>query len=288
MFIRFFRLRAAPVFLLLITGLAAASPEVITEPTTQFIAAGPFIRGSDRQERDMAYRLDEQAYGHSVTSESRWYEGEADRGPVTVANFSVSITTVTNLDYALFIGDTGHPAPDMDRETWRSYGLIHPFDRTGKFIWHNGSYPAGRGDHPVVLVSWQDAQQYAAWLSAKTGKHWQLPTELQWEKAARGKDGRYFPWGNEFDSSRLNSHDLGPFDTVPVGQFTGGKSPYGLLDMAGQVFEWTRDRRQNGRVIVKGGSWDDKGCGVCRPAARHSRPESLKHILIGFRLVVEQ
>jgi formylglycine-generating enzyme required for sulfatase activity len=78
---------------------------------------------------------------------------------------------------------------------------------------------------------------------------------------------------------------------MPVGSFPAGASPYGLLDAAGQVFEWTATPPDPGggrnRFLVKGGSWDDRGCGVCRPAAGHGRPAGLKHILIGFRLVVE-
>ena len=74
---------------------------------------------------------------------------------------------------------------------------------------------------------------------------------------------------------------------MPVGSFPAGASPFGLLDAAGQVFEWTGTAPVTGRAIVKGGSWDDSGCGICRPAARHSRPAALKHILIGFRLVRE-
>ncbi|MBL4908328.1 MAG: SUMF1/EgtB/PvdO family nonheme iron enzyme [Sneathiella sp.] len=257
-------------------------------PSVQSIAAGSFIRGSDRKEREMAYQLDEKAYDHSRTREGRWYESEFKRGSVTIPDFSVTTTLVTNREYAVFITDTAHPAPNVSEDTWKKYGLIHPFKRTRKFAWKSGTYPAGRADHPVVLVSWHDVSAYAVWLSRKTNKHWQLPTETQWEKAARGTDGRYFPWGKDFDPAKLNSHDLGPFDTLPVGQFPLGKSPFGLLDMAGQVFEWTRDTTENGRVIVKGGSWDDQGCGVCRPAARHSRPDLLKHNLIGFRLVYEQ
>ncbi len=136
------------------------------------------------------------------------------------------------------------------------------------------------------MVSHADARAYASWLSKSTGKTWRLPSETEWEKAARGTDGRRFPWGDTFDPKRLNSHDLGPFDTMPVGRFPDGASPFGLLDAAGQVFEWTATAAGKARYIVKGGSWDDKGCGICRPAARHSRPGPLKHILIGFRLVL--
>jgi formylglycine-generating enzyme required for sulfatase activity len=137
----------------------------------------------------------------------------------------------------------------------------------------------------VVLVSHSDAQAYAAWLSTESRVTWRLPSALEWEKAARGIDGRRYPWGDEFDPPRLNSHDLGPFDTLPVGQYPAGASPFGLLDAAGQVFEWTNSPGNPGRFLVKGGSWDDRGCGVCRPAARHARPQAFKHILIGFRLV---
>jgi len=83
----------------------------------------------------------------------------------------------------------------------------------------------------------------------------------------------------------LNSHAGGPFDTPNVGRFEHGASPFGVLDGAGQVFEWIAKPVAAQRTWVKGGSWDDKGCGVCRPAARHSRPIGIKHILIGFRLV---
>jgi formylglycine-generating enzyme required for sulfatase activity len=165
--------------------------------------------------------------------------------------------------------------------------LIHPFARTAPYQWSGGVVPAGREAHPVVLVSHADALAYAGWLSEATGLSWTLPSELQWEKAARGTDGRRFPWGDTFEPWRLNSHDAGPFGTLPVGSFAEGASPYGVLDMAGQVFEWTFAETRPGRYLVKGGSWDDKGCGICRAAARHSRPAELKHILTGFRLVRE-
>ncbi len=177
--------------------------------------------------------------------------------------------------------------PDVDPQTWAGYRLIHPYGRTRRHAWTDGTYPEGRGDHPVVLVSHADALAYADWLSRQTGQVWRLPTAVEWEKAARGPDGRLFPWGGAWDATRLNSHDAGPFDTMPVGQFPQGASPYGLLDAAGQVFEWMATASGTGRYMVKGGSWDDKGCGVCRPAARHGRPEAIRHILVGFRLLRE-
>lgn len=266
---------------------AAAAGGGIPVPPTVEIPAGPFIIGSGRAEREAAYRLDEKAYGSDVTRKGRWYEGERKRTRINSRAFAITLTPITNRQYAAFVKDSGHPAPDVDPRTWASYGLIYPYSLTRRYAWAKGRPPDGRGDHPVVMVSHTDAVAYAVWLSRRTGEVWRLPTEEEWEKAARGTDGRMFPWGGVFDARLLNSHDLGPFDTEPVGRYPEGKSPFGLLDAAGQVFEWTATAAGKGRYIAKGGAWDDKGCGVCRPAARHSRPQGLKHIIIGFRLVRE-
>jgi len=282
------RRRCALALWLALAGPAAGAPDAgRTPPEVVEIAGGAFIRGSDRAEREAAYRLDERAYRHSITRRNRWYESEPARATVTLPVFAITRTPITNAQYAAFVRATGHRAPDVDAGTWAGYGLIHPFARTRRHAWQGGVPPAGREDHPVVLVSLDDARAYAAWLGRATGGRWRLPTEAEWEKAARGADGRRFPWGDGFDPKRLNSADRGPFDTLPVGRFPAGASPYGLLDAAGQVFEWTASPAGAGRHVVKGGSWDDKGCGICRPAARHGRPDGLRHILIGFRLVRE-
>jgi len=261
----------------------------LTTPELVPVPAGPFIAGSDRDEREAAYRLDEAAYGHSRTREWRWYENEPDRHEVSLEAFEITRTPITNAQYAVFVAATGYPAPDVDPKTWEGYGLIHPYERTRRHAWIEGRPPEGRALHPVVLVTHADAQAYARWLSRETGRNWRLPSEAEWEKAARGAEGRRFPWGDDWDPGRLNSHDSGPFDTLPVGRFPLGASPYDVLDGAGQVFEWTATPIDGkpGRFIVKGGSWDDSGCGICRPAARHGRPAALKHILIGFRLVAK-
>ena len=256
-------------------------------PETITIAAGPFITGSNGAEREAAYQLDEAAYGHSVTRKNGWYDGEAKRETITLLEYQITKTLITNVQYAEFLKDTDHPAPDVEPKVWKSYRLIHPYERTRRHAWADGKLPEGREMHPVVMVSHDDAVAFAEWLSQKTNETWRLPTEKEWEKAARGTDGRIFPWGNAYDPAKLNSHDGGPFDTLPVGSFPQGDSPFGLSDAAGQVFEWTSTSSGKNRFRVKGGSWDDKGCGVCRPAARHGRPHFLKHILVGFRLVQE-
>ncbi len=267
---------------------ATSKPALIPDvPRVVRVWSGSFILGSDRTEREAAYRLDEAAYGHRVTRDQNWYESEPARREQSLGAFYVTATAVTNREYHAFVRETGHRPPDVDAPTWTGYKLVHKYPATRRFAWKEGRPPEGREEHPVVLVSHADAKAYAVWLTRRTGYLWRLPIEAEWEKAARGEDGATFPWGNRFDPELLNSADKGPFDTMPVGRFPEGASPFGVLDAAGQVFEWTATRSGRNRYIVKGGSWDDKGCGVCRPAARHSRPADIKHILIGFRLIRE-
>ena len=280
---------AAAALLTACAGPGAAGAGPPPEPELAAVPAGPYVRGSDRAEREAAYLLDEAAYGHNRTRTGKWYQNEPARHTAELPAFEIARSPITNSQYAAFVVATGHRFPDVDPATWRGYRLIHPYPRTRRHAWTGGAYPPGRGDHPVVLVAHGDARAYAAWLSEVTGRRWRLPSEAEWEKAARGPEGGRFPWGWAWRPARLNSHDRGPFDTTPVGAYPAGASPYGLLDAAGQVFEWTATPAAGAGepFIVKGGSWDDSGCGVCRPAARHGRPAALKHILIGFRLVVE-
>ncbi|MGH8066837.1 MAG: formylglycine-generating enzyme family protein [Candidatus Entotheonellia bacterium] len=254
---------------------AALTPMVL-------VPAGPFIMGSTPAEREYGYSLDEHR-GSSVARANRWFEHEA-RTSRQLDAFLIDVCPVNNADFKGFVDATGHPPPFVTQESWAGYHLIHDYDTVQRFLWKNRTYPHGRGRHPVVLVSQADATAYCEWRGTQEKRKLRLPTEAEWEKAARGPDGHIFPWGDEFDAARLNSADKGPYDTVPVGSYPDGKSPYGLYDMAGQVFEWTSTpaEQRPGSFIVKGGSWDDLP-GVTRAAARHSRPATLKHILIGFR-----
>ena len=90
--------------------------------------------------------------------------------------FAITATPITNAQYAVFVAATGHPAPGVDAKTWSGYGLIHPIARTRRHAWPGNLPAAGRADHPVVLVSQDDALSYAGWLSERTGRKWRLPS----------------------------------------------------------------------------------------------------------------
>jgi toxoflavin biosynthesis protein ToxD len=278
-------MRSLGTLLLIMAGGAPPLGAQTPAPTTVAVPAGPFIEGSSVAQREYAYQLDEAAYGDSRSPEGKWYESETSLQSALTDAFAIMTNLVSNADYARFVEATGHPPPDVDRDAWAAYGLVQPYESTRRFAWTDGVPPEGREDHPVVLVSRDDAQAYAAWLSQQTGQSWRLAEAQEWEKAARGERGSIFPWGDEWDPALLNNADKGPLDTMPVGAFPDGASPFGMLDAAGQVFEWTATSGGGNGYVVKGGSWGDRGCGVCRPVASHGRPEDLKHILIGFRLV---
>lgn len=123
-------------------------------------------------------------------------------------------------------------------------------------------------EHPIVNVSWHAAKAYADWLATMTGEPWRLPTEEEWEKAARGTDGRIYPWGDEWEEESANIHVRPSRQTSPIGAYPSDVSPYGVYDMAGNVSEWTGtmhclewDDPYTGehitrvRYALKGGSW---------------------------------
>jgi formylglycine-generating enzyme required for sulfatase activity len=151
----------------------------------------------------------------------------------------------------------------------------------------------------VVGVNWYEANAYCAWLSAVTGKSFRLPTEFEWEKAARGTDGRIYPWGDKFDPRKCNSVEGQIYRATPVGLLPAGVSPNGIFDASGNVAEWTEswykaypgqkedpseDYGEKYR-IVRGGSWYDLHRFV-RCADRRRLVPAFFNDSLGFRLVV--
>ncbi len=206
--------------------------------------------------------------GPFLLGSDKGHEDESPQQTVEVAAFNIDKNPVTNVEYKKFVDATGHRAPRH---------------------WQDGKIPAGKEDHPVVWVSWDDAAAYAAW----AGKR--LPTEIEWEKAARGTDGRVYPWGNTFDAALCNAQEASRGDTTPVGQYPGGASPSGALDMAGNVWEWTADWYQGYRGsvyqmdlygttnrVLRGGSWFD-AADLVRTTARNSAKPDFRFSTIGFR-----
>lgn len=237
-----------------------------TQSTMMFIPGGEFIMGSSSEElvpiiKEFGERADFQGYD---------FESETPRRKVYVKDFYIDRYEVTNAQYKEFIDATGHLSPRH---------------------WVGGLYEDGKGAHPVIKISWFDASAYAIW----AGKR--LPTEEEWEKAARGQDGRVYPWGSEFDPAKsgtaettLRTHftimELSNF-AAPINAFKGDRSPYGVIGMTGNVMEWTESWYDKGvSWVIKGGAWVHLGPRARSAARVGADPESISHIL-GFRCALD-
>ena len=167
------------------------------------------------------------------------------------------------------------------------------------------SFGMGINGFPAISMTQHAANKYAEWLSAKTGKRYRLPTEAEWEKAARGTDGRRYPFGESIDRSQANFVGAQTFDTVmPAGHYSGSPSPYGAFDMAGNVLEWCQDwydrdyysvsPRKNPKGpatgayrVVRGGSFFVEEFDLRTTARSMASPSFQAHRMIGFRPVRE-
>jgi formylglycine-generating enzyme required for sulfatase activity len=205
--------------------------EVIIPPVCD-VLAGEFLMGS-------VPRHDQ------VAAKESWTNDEQPQHSVALPGYEIAGFPVTVAEYACFLR-AGHPEPTM---------------------WQNQH---SRLDHPVGAVTWHDAVAYAAWLDRQTGQAWRLPTEAEWEKADRGTDARIYPWGDIFDKERCNTSESDIKSTTPVGTYPAGASPYGVQDMAGNVWEWTSSRyvpypytesverddaHSSESRVLRGGSW---------------------------------
>ena len=205
---------------------------------------------------------------------------------VELPPFYIGLTCVTNAQYEKFVIETKHRAPDTgrcgDAIVWESGGY-------GDAVWKKDGYPREKAHHPVVCVDLSDARAYCAWAGLR------LPGELEWEKAARGVDGREYPWGNAWGASRCrNLENKGRETTACVWGYAEGASPWGALQMAGNVWEWceaggaSREYYRSKRGYqkppgpqVRGGSWNLDGTSRFRCAYRS---EPANRYGIGFRV----
>ncbi|MCP4296753.1 MAG: SUMF1/EgtB/PvdO family nonheme iron enzyme [Proteobacteria bacterium] len=211
------------------------------------IAKGDFLYGDAKAERSIAY------------------------------DYDIDVFPITNKRYKDFLDENKELPPPYRGKRWAE---PYNWDRDTR------NYPKGKSDHPVVLVSYRDAEQFCKWRSQKEGKKYRLPSEEEWEKAARGTDGREFPWGNEFEKDNCNVHESSHRGTTKVNRYSDSTSPFGCYDMSGNVLEWTAtwlDTSQRERVL-RGGSWTNNW-NDARCAYRNSDDPDYRSNHIGFRCV---
>ncbi len=182
------------------------------------------------------------------------------RETASLETYRISRTAITNRQYQAFVSATGYPTP---------------------YHWQSGQPPANKLEHPVVNVSWYDTQAFCRWAGVR------LPSEMEWEKAARGTDGRPYPWGSTWQTGRCNSAEAGQKGTTPVSRYPGGASPYGALDMSGNVWEWCldwHDQTAQERVLRGGSFHFSRHAQHC--AWRHKHLPDCCSPDFGFRVVM--
>lgn len=225
-------------------------------PGMVFIPGGDALLGSTAAEIEALARH----FGFHPTL----LQDETPSRTVRIAPFAIDRYEVTNAQYREFVSATGHRPPPH---------------------WNGAVAPDDLLDHPVTHVDWSDAQAYATWV----GKG--LPTADEWEYAARGTDGRVYPWGDAWDPERCNWYDALPRDqeqeTTPVNRYPGGVSPFGVWDLAGNVAEWTADGTRpggDGIRVVKSAGWMFSQPWHFRAAWRgRSQPGGNRNAFLGFR-----
>ena len=260
-----------------ITFRVPLSPDVI--PETVYVPAGVFLMGSNTGRPD-----------------------EAPQRTVELSSYEISIHEVTNAQFAAFVRETGY-LTTAEREMGSYLSSARDFVQDVSWEHPSGSEDntAGKEEHPVVHVSFYDAVEYCKWLSGRTGRAFHLPSESEWEKAARGKDGRKYPWGGAIDPGKAN-YTTGSGQTTPTGSYKKGKSRIGCYDMAGNVREWCADwyamrpevvyKDPKGPIagnykVVKGGSWLSNADMLRASARSDVDPEQTADDL-GFRVAVRR
>jgi formylglycine-generating enzyme required for sulfatase activity len=267
------------------TATQPPAPPVEAPEGMIFVPAGTFIMGST--DEDIARWNEEyrQLYGLED-----WFRWEAPQHEVYLDAFFIDLTEVTNAQFAKFLNAIGNQEEGGSKWLSETHARIHQSDGKWK---PDGGY----ADHPVVQVTWYGANAYCQWRGAR------LPTEAEWEKAARGADdARFRPWGNDDPTCDLANFDECVGDTRPVGSYPAGASPYGALDMVGNVWEWVADWYDqryyansphdnppggDGKYkVLRGGSFE-AGKHSVRVARRHSNDPANSYQGDGFRCAAD-
>ena len=277
-----------------------------------FLPPAPVGGGAPARGRDAPVATINDGYGDYVSVPAGPFKmGDASKDglpreqPLHVVDldaYFISKFEVTNREWKKFRDDPGYDDPKY----WPN-GRVVPRDQIPYWTQannHGGGTP-GSDDYPVLGVNWDAATAYCAWLSAKTGKRYRLPTEAEWEKAARGTDARRYPSGDSVTRSQANYVGAQAFDTVmPVGSYAGSASPYGAFDMAGNVMEWCQDwydrdyysmsPRKNPKGpasgayrVVRGGSFFVEVFDLRTTSRSMAWPSFQAHRMIGLRPVRE-
>ncbi|WP_280191541.1 formylglycine-generating enzyme family protein [Delftia sp. PS-11] len=261
------------------------------------VPAGPFWMGlsQDRLDHAIAECLKERNPGEDCAG---WFQAAGPRHQVWLDTFRIDRLQVTQADFKRFTEATGYVTV-AERE---NLGGVRRQEKGewGWFVQRGATWtsPQGPGstqplDHPVLQVSWNDAEAYCRW----RGKR--LPTEAQWEKAARGTDERLYAWGSDWQGGLHSNSDKQVQATTPVGRYLSGASPYGALDMTGNVWEWVADwyapdtyRRTEPRNptgpsqgttrVLRGGSWHHSAVISMSAYRMHQSPQARSN-LMGFR-----
>ncbi len=232
---------------------APMSPVAKQPPGMVLIPAGPFIMGTDQTD-DASDAAD---YGLPYTL----YDDATPSHPVSLPAYYIDRYEMTNAEYLQFIDGTEIP------------GIGAPYN------WIDNRPPEGMGNHPVAGINWYEAQFACLYFGKR------LPTEAEWEKAARGTDGRIYPWGNTFDEAKANVAKGDRGKLMPVGSFPEGASPYGVEDMIGNAWEWTKswyrpypgspyESEKYGKLtkVIRGTSYADPG---------HFPDEAARRVVVG-------
>jgi formylglycine-generating enzyme required for sulfatase activity len=243
----------------------AVEPAQPFEPQMVHVPAGPFWMGTSDQQIDWLARHSDLA---KKWKQKGYFDREQPQHTVALPDYYIGRHPVTVGEFRAFVDAGGY----LHRRYWTDTGWAwsQAGSRTTPDLWSDEKR-GGDDRLPVIGVSWYEAYAYCQWLSEATGRDYRLPSEAQWEKAARGTDGRLYPWGDAFDASRCNARPSGLERTMPVGSYSpAGDSPYGCVDMAGNVSEWTMskfrpypynlgdgsdDPEGDAERVTRGGSW---------------------------------